>query len=110
MVTAELATVAPFGFALTLLLMWIISLGLMQVRLTDAAREGARLVARGESIDAARAAARQHAPQGARVEVDLSEGVATVSVQARSRMPVPFFAGIGSRDLEAEASAVVEAP
>lgn len=110
MVTAELATVAPFGFALTLLLVWVVSLGLTQVRLTDAAREGARLVARGDSVGTAQAAARRHAPHGAHVEVDLSEGVATVSVRATSRMPLPFFSGIGAQTVEAEASAAVELP
>ena len=48
MVTAELAVVAPFGVALTLLLLWIVSLGLTQVRLVDASREAARVMARGE--------------------------------------------------------------
>ncbi len=109
MVTAELATIAPFGVALTLLLLWVVSLGLTQVRLTDSAREGARLVARGETVDTARAAARRHAPQDAHVEIDLDDGVATVTVRAESRLPVPFFSGIGARTVTADASAVVEA-
>ena len=110
MVTAELATIAPFGLALTVLLVWVVSLGLAQVRLTDAARDGARLVARGEPISTAEQAARQHAPRGAQIDIDISEGVATVSVSAESRMPVPFFSGVGARTIEAQATAVMESP
>jgi len=110
MVTAELATIAPFGVALTLLLLWVVSLGLTQVRLTDAARDGAREVARGESIDTAERLARQHTPDGTQVDIDISDGVATVTVSAESRLPLPFFSGVGARSLEAQASAVVESP
>ena len=110
MVTAELATLAPFGLAFTLLLLWVISLGLTQVRITDAAREGAWLVARGETDATARAAARRHAPDGAAVDVDLRDGVVTVTVTARSHMPLPFFSGVGARTATADATAVVESP
>ena len=41
---------APFGVAFGLLLLWVVSLGFTQVQLVDAAREAARLVARGESV------------------------------------------------------------
>lgn len=110
MVTAELATVAPFGVALTLLLVWVVSLGLTEVRLTDSAREAARLVARGESVGTAEKAARRHAPQGTTVDVDVDDGVATVRVRTTSRLPVPFFSGVGARSVEAEATAVMESP
>jgi Flp pilus assembly protein TadG len=110
MVTAELATIIPFGVALTILLLWVVSLGLTQVRVTDAAREGARLVARGESVDTATRAARRDAPDGSTVSVDVSDGVATVTVRVESAMPVPFFSGVGARPVEADASAVVESP
>lgn len=110
MVTAELATLVPFGLALTFALLWVVSLGLTQVRLTDAARDGARLIARGETVETARSAAREHTSAETRVDIDVVEGVVTVRVRATSRLPVPFFAGVGARDLEAEASAVVESP
>ena len=54
MVTAELATIAPFAVAFAFLLLWIVSLGLTQIRITDASREAARMVARGESVQDAR--------------------------------------------------------
>lgn len=110
MVTAELMTVAPFGVALAFLLLWIVSLGLTQVRLSDAARESARMVARGESTRAATDMARRHAPGSASVEVTTTDGEVTVTVRTRSRMPVPFFAGIGSRSLESTSVAAQESP
>ena len=47
MVTAETATIAPFLMVVVLLLMWVVSLGITQVRLVDASREAARVMARG---------------------------------------------------------------
>lgn len=110
MVTAELATVAPFGVALVLLLLWVVSLGLAEVRVTDSAREAARLVARGDSVDTASSAARAFAPQHTDVDVQVADGIVTVRVTTTSRMPIPFFSGIGARSVDAEASAVLEGP
>lgn len=108
MVTAELMTIAPFGVMLVLLLVWVVSLGLTEVRVTDSAREAARLVARGETLQTATAAARQGVPASTEVDVDVDEGVVTVRVEARSRMPIPFFSGVGAQEIAAEASAVLE--
>ena len=69
MVTAEMAVLAPFGMVFGLLLLWVVSLGFTQVLLVDAAREAARLVARGEPVAAASDVARRHAPPGATVTV-----------------------------------------
>ena len=110
MVTAELMTIAPFGVALAFLLLWIVSLGLTQVRLADASRESARMIARGESTAAATAMARHHAPGRATVEVTTSRGAVSVTVATRSRMPIPFFSGIGSRELESTSVAAAEEP
>ncbi len=110
MATAELMTVAPFGVMLVLLLLWVVSLGLAEVRVTDSAREAARLVARGETIDTATRAARQGVPPDTEVQVVVDDGVVTVRVRTRSQMPLPFFSGIGAQDVGADASAVLEAP
>lgn len=110
MATAELMTVAPFGVMLVLLLLWVVSLGLTEVRVTDSAREAARLVARGETIDTATRAARRGVPTDTEVQVVVDDGVVTVRVRTRSQMPLPFFSGIGARDVGADASAVLEAP
>ncbi|MCW2841934.1 MAG: hypothetical protein JWR55_3417 [Aeromicrobium sp.] len=110
MVTAELMTIAPFAVAFAFLLLWIVSLGLTQVRLADASRESARLVARGEAPRTAESAARRYAPEGSTVRVATDGGVVTVTVRARSRMPIPFFSGIGSRSMSSTSVAAVETP
>ena len=110
MVTAELMTVAPLGVAFGFLLLWVVSLGLTQVRLADASRESARMLARGESTDAASAVARRYAPGRATVEVRTADGTVAVTVSTRSRMPIPFFSGIGSRRLESTSVAAQEQP
>lgn len=111
MVTAELMTIAPLGVAFAFLLLWVVSLGLTQVRLADASRESARLIARGETVDEARDMARHHAPGGARITVDDDGGgVVAVTVRVRSKMPIPFFSGIGSRTLQSTSVAAQESP
>jgi hypothetical protein len=110
MVSAELATIAPFGVAFAFLLLWIVSLGLTQVRIADASREAARVVARGEPVSAAEDVARRQSPPGAQVFVRSKGGLVTVTVKARSRMPVPFFSGVGSRSMESSSVAAQESP
>ncbi len=110
MVTAELAVIAPFGLAFAFLLLWVVSLGVTQVRIVDASREAARMVARGDSVAEATAAARRDAPKGSRVEAKSSNGFVTVTVSARSAAAVPFFSGIGARTMTATAVAADESP
>lgn len=110
MVTAELATIAPLGVAFAFLLLWIVSLGLTQVRLVDASREGARLVARGEAAGVAKLAAKKLSPDGAKVTVTTDDGLVTVTVQAKSALPIPFFSGIGARTMESSSVAAEESP
>lgn len=110
MVSAELATVAPFGLALALLMLWLVTLGLTQVRLVDASREAARLVARGEPVASAEAVARRLAPAGARVRVETVDGLVEVRVSARSRVPLPVLENVGSHELAASAVAADEDP
>jgi len=110
MVTAETAVLAPFGVAFAVLLLWMVSLGFTQVELVDAAREGARLVARGEAPATAESLARRQAPPGATVKVSSHDGLVTVEVSARSRLPLPFFSHVGARTLRASAVSADESP
>ena len=103
MVTAEMAVLAPFGAVFGLLLLWIVSLGFTQVQLVDAAREAARLVARGEPVAAASDLARRQAPGDAKVHISEHDGLVTVRVSTRSRLPLPVLRHIGARTLEASA-------
>ena len=110
MVTAELATIAPFAVAFAFLLLWVVSLGLTQIRISDASREAARMIARGEAVQDAKDVARRHAPKGAEVAVDTEAGTVTVTVTARSRMPLPFFSSVGSQEMDSASVAAVESP
>jgi hypothetical protein len=110
MATAEMAVLAPFGFVFALFLLWIVSLGFTQVQLVDAAREAARLVARGESVAMAVEAARRHAPHGATFQVSTADGLVTVQVEVRSQLPVPLLRHVGGRTLAASAVSADEDP
>jgi hypothetical protein len=110
MVTAELATIVPFAVAFAFLLLWVVSLGLTQIRIADASREAARMIARGEAVRDAKEMARKHAPADAKVTVHTKSGTVTVTVTARSRMPVPYFAEVGSQEMDSASVATVESP
>lgn len=78
--TAELALGIPVLVSLTIGLVWLLTIGVAQVQMVDAARETARAAARGDSEVAAIARGRQIAP-GAAVTMSVSDGdvVATAS-------------------------------
>ncbi|WP_052109863.1 TadE family type IV pilus minor pilin [Knoellia sinensis] len=85
MVTAEIAVALP---ALVL----VLTLGLSGVqavtdhlRCIDAARVGARLLARGEPVDRVRTEVAAHAPEGARVE--LTVGAKRVGAEVSADVP-----------------------
>lgn len=71
----------------------------MQIRCIDAAREAARLAARGEG-DSATATARRIAPSGAAVHLDEDGGWVVARVSAATALP--------GFTVSAEAAAVVE--
>ena len=86
-VTAEAAIVLPLMAAVALCLIWVITIGIAQIQVVDAARDAARAVARGESHAEATDAARATAPEGADVVVTTADGTATVTVSARRVAP-----------------------
>jgi Flp pilus assembly protein TadG len=82
MATAELAVVLP---ALVLVIaagLTAVSVMLAQLRCVDAAREGARAAARGESVAGAGSAAMRVAPAGATVTVGNAGDNVQVTVSA----------------------------
>lgn len=81
-VTAETAMVLPLLVAATLGLVWMLSLAVTQVRVTDAAREVARALAREEPRGDALALGRRVAPEGARFAVREDGEVVVVQVAA----------------------------
>ena len=89
MVTAETAVLAPVVALCLALGAWIISLAHLQVRLIDASRDAARLVARGESPADAVREIRGTLPGEVRFEVRTHGGYVTVRVAGRARAPLP---------------------
>ena len=59
----------PSVVLVALMLVWVVAMVTAQLQCVDAARAGARVVARGESVAASEAAALQAAPDGARVTI-----------------------------------------
>ena len=90
MVTAEAALVIPVLVALAAALAWVVALGVVQVRLVDAAREAARVAARGEAAAEVQQAALSAAPDGSTVRVyrNGDSWVAEVSVQVGTDLPL----------------------
>jgi Flp pilus assembly protein TadG len=106
-VTAETALVLPVLAAVLLAMVWLLALGLTQMRVTDAAREAARAAARGDGTARAEELARTAAP-GARVEVVSDGGVVRVRVSKVQRPPGGLLGHLGEATLSAEAEGLVE--
>jgi len=109
MVTVETAVVIPLLVAITLILVWIVSLGIAQVRLVDAAREAARMTARGDAESKAVSMAERIAPDGSDVEIVTADGVTRVRVDLTVDTELPLVGDIGSVDLHGAATSVTEA-
>lgn len=110
MVTAELAMGLPLLVALTWVLAWLLSLGVAQVRVVDAARETARAVARGDPVTAALSRGRQVAPAGADLAVRSGQGEVVVTATARVSGPGGLLGLLPGVRLEATAVAAAEYP
>lgn len=82
-VTAETALVIPVLIGLTLVMVWMLAFGIGQMRTTDAAREAARALARGES-EAVAAALVQAVDPGATMRVHRNGDRVVVTVTRSS--------------------------
>jgi len=91
MVTAETAVVLPVLVFVLAAALAAVSVVTAQLRCTDAAREGARAAARGESGAAVREISAASAPESSVVSVNQDEETVTVEVSAA----VPLFPGLG---------------
>ncbi|WP_237302700.1 TadE family type IV pilus minor pilin [Streptomyces sp. S063] len=101
--TAEAAVVIPVLVAFVLALLWALLAAADQIRCVDAARAGARAAARSEPETAVLGAARDAAPQGARVEMGRAGDMWRVRVEAPTRGP-----RVLALTLSAEAAALAE--
>lgn len=99
MATVELAVALPVLVLVVAAAMTAVSVQLAQLRCVDAAREGARVAARGESVELVRSVAVRVAPDGAAVAVTADGGQVSVRVSARAGVVgglLPRFQVVGT--------------
>lgn len=108
--TAELVVALPVLLAVTLALVWLIGLGVAQVRVVDGAREGARAVARGDDVQAARSLAAEVAGAGATVRIDQAAGQVSVTVERNLTGPGSLLGRLAGVRLRATAVTAPEQP
>ena len=107
-VTAETVAVLPILVALTLGLVWVLSLAATQVRVVDAARETARAVARAEPVPAAVGLGRRVAPDGATIRIHQDGSTVVVDVAAEVRGPGGLFAVLPQVSVSSRAVTALE--
>jgi hypothetical protein len=103
MVTAEAAAVLPLVSLVALVLVWVVSVGVAQVRVVDAARDAARAVARGDPDRVAVAAARRTAGRSASVAIERVDGLVSVTVSQRASAPGWLLVPMPAVTIHAEA-------
>lgn len=94
-VTAEAALALPTLVLFGMALIWGLMAASAQIQCVDAARVGARAVARSDPPARAVAAARSAAPAGARIAVTREGDLVRVRVEARSAGPGPLAVRLG---------------
>jgi TadE-like protein len=107
-VTAETAVLLPTLVVVAATLMWLVSVGVAQVRCVDAARDAARALARDESAEVAVELARQVAPEGARVVVHRTGDLVDVEVTYHATPPGAVLDRVTALDLRATATTPAE--
>jgi hypothetical protein len=89
--TAELAVVLPALVLVAVLCVWAVTAIAVHVRCLDAARAGARALARGEAPAAVAASTSRAGPRGAQGGHEaVGEGLVAVEVRARVTFPGPW--------------------
>lgn len=107
-VTAETAVVLPVMVFLVAAALWAVAVAAAQLRCIDAARDGARAAARGETDQAVMAAVRASAPSGASIDVSHVGGDVIVVVKARVAPTSGVFARVSAPTAAATAVAAAE--
>jgi Flp pilus assembly protein TadG len=107
--TAELALSIPLLVSLTIGLVWLLSIGMAQVQMVDAAREAARATARGDPVGEAVSRGEQVAP-GSTVTVTVADGVAVATASGDVGPPGGLFGFLPEVHLQARAVTAAESP
>ena len=100
--TVELAMGIPALVSLTIGLVWLLTIGVAQVRMVDAARETARAAARGDPEPVAIERGHQVAP-GATVSLTDRDGRVVATARDRVTPPGGLFGLLPSVQVHAEA-------
>lgn len=109
-VTAETAVVLPVLVVAVVVGIWLIAATVAALRCGDAAREGARAWARGDSSADVRVAAERQAPDGSTVELMPGRAMARVKVAVRVRPWPGLGRWVPSIPVSASVAAAREAP
>jgi hypothetical protein len=106
--TAELVMVLPVLVAVTIGLVWLLSVGAAQVRTVDAARETARALARGDGRAEAVDRGVGVGPDGTRIAVQAGGERVVATASARVRGPGGLFRFLPAVTVRARAVAAAE--
>jgi Flp pilus assembly protein TadG len=106
--TAELVMVLPALVAVTIGLVWLLSVGAAQVRTVDAAREAARALARGDDRGEAIDRAVRVGAAGTHVSVAATGGQVVATARARVSGPGGLFRFLPGVTVHARAVAAAE--
>ncbi|MCL2553692.1 MAG: pilus assembly protein [Actinomycetia bacterium] len=98
----------PLLLAVALGLVWMLSVGVAQMRTVDAAREAARALARGDDPGAAVAAGQRVAPSGVSVAVTADGGQVVATASGRVAGPGGLFGFLPGAGVRATAEALAE--
>lgn len=107
-VTVETAMALPLIAVFTLSMVWLVSIGITDVRALDAARETARAAARSDGAGEATALGQRVAPEGSSITLSRSGGAVVARVSSPVNGPAGLFRGWASFDVKAEAVAAEE--
>lgn len=100
--------VLPLLVAVTMGLVWLLSVGAAQVRVVDAARETARAVARGDDAGAATSRGERVGPDGTRVSVERAGEQIVATAVAHVAGPGGLLGWLPGVTVDARAVALAE--
>ena len=108
MVTAEAAVVLPLVALAALALVWLLTIGIADVWVIDAARDAARSLAKGDTAAGAVRAARRTAGEDASVRIQRRDGLVSVTVTRRVSAPGWLLVPLPSVTVHADSTVAVE--
>jgi hypothetical protein len=109
MVTAETAVVLPLIAAFALVLLWLVSAAITEIRVVDASRDAARALARGADETTVRSEIAASGPPGSSVVVRHDGAHVTVEVSTTARPPGWLLVPLPAIPLHASATTQTEA-